>query len=348
MQLLRKLIILKPVNNVGKGVIKLESLGGKIKGLINISEPKGNYRLGVRVGYSRLYEYEMNGLNYDFRLDDDMNLSDKIECLVVDNNSLKPVLYGSSDGKGVNIEKMESMFTKDRNLFGETSEEVEVRRSGEPEIARATFTEFMEEKPVKKETDTEMFYVAPKENKKEKEGKKEEVIEKKKEEEVKEDRKEEKEETKEVKKEIIEEKKEEINEEKKDELKEEYKEKIKEFKEDVKKEFKPKSKEPDEDFFNSIKPQLDELFRCYPADKDLMRAVPDSKWVRVNYENDDYYVVGILYNGQRATHICYGVPGVYTIRPKQKSEWLPLDYMDPEGNGYWMIFQDAATGKTIE
>jgi len=35
------------------------------------------------------------------------------------------------------------------------------------------------------------------------------------------------------------------------------------------------------------------------------------------------------------------------VRPKQKAEWLPLDYSNPEGAGYWMIFQDAITGKTL-
>lgn len=282
MQLLRKLIILNAVNQYGKGVIKLEALNNKVKGIINITELDNiEFRLGIRIGYSRLYEYEIKTNNYEFKLEDGIDLKEKIQCLIIDNKSLEPLLYGSSDGKLFDMNRILDMFTKDLepNLFSETSEIIEV--SEKQKIENSII-------------DVEIN-----------------------------------------------------NGQQKDKI--EDKEKDKDNQEAVNKEDKQTKRiELDEDFFESIKPQLDELFKCYPADKELMKSVPDSKWVRVEYESDSYYVVGILYNGKRATHICYGVPGEYTVRPKQKSEWLPLDYMDPEGKGYWVIFQDALTGKTID
>ncbi|MGI6702369.1 MAG: hypothetical protein ACOX3U_07955 [Christensenellales bacterium] len=308
MRLVRKLIILKALTGGGKGIVKLDSFGTRNKGLINISEPKGRFRLGIRVGYSRLYEYELDGLNYEFDLGEGLDLSDRIECLLINSDNSEPVLYGSSDGKSVNINSLKEMFTKDNPVIQETMKEAAENKADEnrdnikietklPEADDNIINDNKENAP--DSPAIEVMYIET-----DKDVNQANIIDNK-----------------------------ELNQEN--------------APENVAA-AKPPTKEPDEDFFNSIKPQIDELFRCYPADKDLMKSVPDSKWVRVNYENDDYYVVGILFNGSRATHICYGVPGEYSIKPKQKSEWLPLDYMDPEGKGYWMIFQDAVTGKTIE
>ena len=254
MQLIRKLIILKPAAVLGRGSLKLEALGESVKGIISVYDIKDTPLVaGIRAGYGRLYEYPLNGTNTEIVLDKDANITERVECLVVEAKPMKPILEGSSDGKGVNYERLTSLFTKS---------DIKEEDGSEPLI------EVVETVPLEK--------VTP------------------------------------------------IN--------------------------RPQEKQREDnkpDFFETVKPQLDELFKCYPADKELMRSVPDSKWVRVNYDSEGYYVVGILYNGKRATHICYGVPGTYNLRPKQKSEWLPLDYADPEGRGYWVIFQDAETGETL-
>jgi hypothetical protein len=254
MQLIRKLIILKPVGGPGRGSLKLEALGDSVKGIISVYDMKDTALVaGIRVGYGRLYEYPLTGISTEIVLDTNADITERVECLVVEAKTLKPILEGSSDGKALNYERLTALFTRTEN---------------EEEITAEPIIELTETAPIKKVDIKEV------------------PIEKE-------------------------------------------KEKIK------------------RDFFESVRPQLDELFKCYPADKELMRSVPDSKWVRVNYDTDGFYVVGILYNGKRATHICYGVPGTYNLRPKQKSEWLPLDYADPEGRGYWVIFQDAETGETL-
>ncbi len=100
-------------------------------------------------------------------------------------------------------------------------------------------------------------------------------------------------------------------------------------------------------FYLAVKPQLDEMFICYPPDIELQNIVPNSKWIRVALP-DDYYVVGIVFNIDEPHYICYGLHGNFYQKPPSEiadiCQWLPLSREDEKGEGYWVIFQDAKTG----
>lgn len=104
-------------------------------------------------------------------------------------------------------------------------------------------------------------------------------------------------------------------------------------------------------FYLAVKPQLDEMFVCYPEEKRLNAIVPNSKWVRVDTEGD-YYVVGVLFDQNEATYICYGIPGIYNVKPPREISdvcvWLPLKLDERYGDGFWIIYQSADTGKCIK
>lgn len=108
-----------------------------------------------------------------------------------------------------------------------------------------------------------------------------------------------------------------------------------------------KRKKTESSFYYAVKPQIDELFICYPREETIEQLVEDSKWVRINYEKDDYYVVGLLEEEGEVRYICYGVPAEKDIVPPKDiedlCEYLPLD----EKRGYWVMFQDAENGKTL-
>lgn len=101
-------------------------------------------------------------------------------------------------------------------------------------------------------------------------------------------------------------------------------------------------------FYYAVKPQIDELFVCYPEEKTLNEAVANSKWVHVQTA-DDYYVVGLLFNDDEPSFICYGVPATSKQTPPSELEnacvWLPVG--DSE-NGYWVIYQSARTGEIVK
>lgn len=99
-------------------------------------------------------------------------------------------------------------------------------------------------------------------------------------------------------------------------------------------------------FYYAVKPQLDEMFVCYPQEDALNNAVQNSQWVRVDAE-DGYYVVGLLFNDSEPAYICYGVPAKSGTRPPEELEnmcvWLPID----DDLGYWVIYQSAINGAIV-
>lgn len=103
------------------------------------------------------------------------------------------------------------------------------------------------------------------------------------------------------------------------------------------------------DFYLAVKPQLDEMFICFPEDAALENAVPNSKWVSVNGD-DGNYVVGLIFNLDEVEYICYGVPYEKKSPPpdeiKYSCDWLPMTD-DENGKGYYIIYQSAKTGKTL-
>lgn len=105
-------------------------------------------------------------------------------------------------------------------------------------------------------------------------------------------------------------------------------------------------------FYQAIKPQIDEMFVRYPAERRLNALVPNSEWVRVDAEDGDYYVVGVLFDLSTPIFVCYGVPGRGNVPPPREIAdacvWLPLDNAHPEGEGFWMIYQSATDGKCVK
>lgn len=101
-------------------------------------------------------------------------------------------------------------------------------------------------------------------------------------------------------------------------------------------------------FYIKQKNKFDEIFTIYPVNKELEEHIDDSKWVTVNYDGEDYYVVGLLTSNNTVTHIVYGVPGLSGIYPPPEtleiSDWLPTPTRENPKKGYWLIFQDAMTG----
>ena len=102
-------------------------------------------------------------------------------------------------------------------------------------------------------------------------------------------------------------------------------------------------------FYLSVKPQLDEIFVCFPECDDLEEVVPNSKWAKIQVE-DGFYVVGLILDGEVVRYISYGVPAMKNSCPPSEirdvAVWL--DDGKKEGNGYWVIYQDAMTGQCLK
>ncbi|MDD4816132.1 MAG: hypothetical protein PHQ62_03250 [Clostridia bacterium] len=106
-------------------------------------------------------------------------------------------------------------------------------------------------------------------------------------------------------------------------------------------------------FIDEIGSQIDMLFDKYPVEEVLAEIIPNSKWVKIDYENNQkYYVVGLIYQNDVVQYVCYGIPATWSELPpsdfNEKAQWLPLDLDDPQGEGYWITYQDSNDGELIK
>ena len=109
----------------------------------------------------------------------------------------------------------------------------------------------------------------------------------------------------------------------------------------------------DLEFYFEIKEQLDVLFNRYPEETFLNEVIPNSRWIKVDYDDSgEYYVIGLIYENDKIKFISYGVPGQFDVDPPRElagaAQWLPLDPNKPEDIGYWLTYQDAKNGEAVE
>ena len=105
-------------------------------------------------------------------------------------------------------------------------------------------------------------------------------------------------------------------------------------------------------FFDEISSQLSMLFEKYPEESVLAEIIPNSKWAKVEFEEEKkYYVVGLIYVNEQVKYVCYGVPAEWSEEPpvdfNENAQWLPVDVEIPNGAGYWLTYQDATDGEMV-
>lgn len=103
-------------------------------------------------------------------------------------------------------------------------------------------------------------------------------------------------------------------------------------------------------YYEQVSDQIEKLFTEGTRETELERLMPHTKWVRVDFSGDGrFYVVGLV--GDKPDYICYGLPADYSPEPPDEISgycgWLPLDVKNPQGKGYWLLYQDADTGESV-
>ena len=105
------------------------------------------------------------------------------------------------------------------------------------------------------------------------------------------------------------------------------------------------------EFYNKMKDEIEGLLSAYPEESSLCALIEESKWVKINYGDDRYYVFGVIYAGGNPQYLCYGVPADGGANPPESmvglASFLPAN-ADGSGGGYWVMYQDADTGASIK
>ncbi|MCM1237632.1 MAG: hypothetical protein NC489_46815 [Ruminococcus flavefaciens] len=103
------------------------------------------------------------------------------------------------------------------------------------------------------------------------------------------------------------------------------------------------------DFYSRMKGEIEGVLKNYPREKSLERLIAGSKWVKISYGENGFYVFGVIYSGGNADYICYGVPSSDTQNPPESmrdtASFIPAE---ADGfAGFWVMYQDARTGATL-
>lgn len=101
------------------------------------------------------------------------------------------------------------------------------------------------------------------------------------------------------------------------------------------------------DFYTRMEGDIRRIFASYPAETELENVMEGSKFARISYGENKYYVFGVLRVEGKPRYICYGVPAKNGDTPppslKDCASFIPT-----ESGGYWMTYQDASTGVSVQ
>lgn len=93
-----------------------------------------------------------------------------------------------------------------------------------------------------------------------------------------------------------------------------------------------------EDYYASVKDEIASIFDTFPVFAELTGKVENSVWVKISRDNGRFFALGLLLAESRPKYICYALPAKKAMRPDR------AQFLDA-GAGYWVIAQDAETGK---
>lgn len=105
-------------------------------------------------------------------------------------------------------------------------------------------------------------------------------------------------------------------------------------------------------YYLTVKKDLEKLLFSFEKEESLEKIFFESTFVKINYSEEKYYVVGVIYEDGREKYICYGVPSKYSKTPPKELEgfcsFIPSSIFNVKGDGYFMMFQDAITGACVK
>ena len=93
-------------------------------------------------------------------------------------------------------------------------------------------------------------------------------------------------------------------------------------------------------YYLKVKDELEALFAKGERTHELESALPNSEWVKVT----DGCAVGIIYEELQARYIAYALPARSATPPKGMESAC---YIRGKESGYFVLFQDAATGECV-
>lgn len=96
-----------------------------------------------------------------------------------------------------------------------------------------------------------------------------------------------------------------------------------------------------DNYYQSVKKEITNLFLQFPPYYPLIRQFPDCFFVRVDFPTGNrFFVMGLLQQDNAVRYICYGLPA-----DKEGFDDKDFSYLSCSDGGFWMLYQDANTGQ---
>ena len=106
------------------------------------------------------------------------------------------------------------------------------------------------------------------------------------------------------------------------------------------------------EFYDKIRGKLQIMLDENERDEALCNLIPESQFVKIYYDRDKYYSVGVVRENGTPSYLCYSVPQERASEPPEEFEglcrWFPKDIQNPDGEGYWILFQNLTDGSYIK
>ncbi|MGN0804140.1 MAG: hypothetical protein ACI4MS_02035 [Candidatus Coproplasma sp.] len=103
----------------------------------------------------------------------------------------------------------------------------------------------------------------------------------------------------------------------------------------------------DGDFYSRMRQEIENIFATYPCESELQKVIKGSRFAKIDYGDNKYYVFGVLTVEGKPKYICYGVPS-YDEKNAPPSLRGCSSYIPCGEHGYWLMYQDASTGVSVE
>lgn len=105
-------------------------------------------------------------------------------------------------------------------------------------------------------------------------------------------------------------------------------------------------------YYETIRQEVERLLDGYEHEDFLESFIEESSFVRIPFDDiGHYYIFGIVNEDGKPKYLCFAVPEPYRNTPPESlkgfTRFVPRDPLHPYGDGYFMMFQSAVSGRTI-
>jgi hypothetical protein len=105
-------------------------------------------------------------------------------------------------------------------------------------------------------------------------------------------------------------------------------------------------------YYQEIKPDLDNIFSSSSQNYTLSNSLINSTFYDYVDEFGNSVAIGIIKEQDDVKYICYGIKGDFSNNEQDLfngyATFIPISIYELKGDGYWVIFQDAITGKCVK